>query len=411
MKKYFERRIIAIFLMGISSGIPLALTGSTLSAWLKDYGITKATIGLFASVGTPYALKFLWAPLMDHVRIPFLLRFGKRRSWLILLEILLALTLAAIAFIHPAMQILHLAALSLIVSTLSATQDIVIDAYRVELLKPEEQELGAPASVFGYRMGMIISGAGALMLADAWSWQAAYLTMAFVIPCGLIGAFIAREDNQNNTPARSLDFKSMLLDPFMDFGRRQDWALILIFVILFKLGDAFSGVMTNVFYLELGFTKTQIGQVVKVYGLVATIMGAYAYAVISGRLGLYRGLYVAGVLQAVTLLAYIFQHHMGNNIYALCFTVTVENFASGVGTAALIAYISKLCNRDYTATQYALLSSLAAFGRTWLSTPSGLFAEKLGWDLFFIISFLVSLPALLVLRRIEKNNRQNYEPA
>lgn len=402
-----------IGLLGFFSGLPLALTASTLTAWLSDAEVTRASIGLFAAIATPYAFKFLWSPLLDGLRIPYLsARLGRRRGWLILTQAALALALAAMALTNPAADAWMTALVGVIVATLSATQDTIIDAYRVERLAPEEQGSGAAWATFGYRIGMLVSGAGALYLADNIGWEMTYFAMAAIMGSSLLmtlamaepsasGEVVAKEGRR--TPAAFI--RNYVIAPFRDFMTRPLWLAVLAFVVLYKLADAFMGIMFNPFLLDIGFTKTEIAQVVKLYGLIATIIGTFAGGWLVGHIGMYRALMLCGFGHMLTNLLLVVLARMGADIGMLTLAISTENFTGGMATAAFIAYLSALCKRNYTATQYALLSSLAAFGRTWLSTPSGWFADKVGWEIFFTVASFMAIPGLILLWWIEKQKK------
>lgn len=412
---YLTRRMGLIGLLGFFSGLPLALTASTLTAWLSDAAVDRAAIGLFAAVATPYAFKFLWSPLMDGLRLPLLARLGRRRSWMLLTQALLAGAIAAMAFCDPAISTYFTALAAIVVATASASQDIVIDAYRVERLDEHEQGAGAAMATFGYRIGMLVSGAGALALADALGWHATYLIMAAVMASSIVVTLAAKETSQQAAAvshtgepvfARVARFvRESVVAPFTDFMRRKHWLAVLIFVILYKLGDAFMGVMFNPFLLDLGFSKTQIAQVVKIYGLAATLIGTFLGGALVARYGMFRTLMGAGFVHMLTNLMLVVQAMRGDDVHFLIVSITLENLSGGMSTAAFIGYLSALCKTHYTATQYALLSSLAAFGRTWLSTPSGALAEKFGWEIFFAFASLLAIPSLILLWWLEKRQR------
>lgn len=429
MRPIIKPQLLLIGLLGFFSGLPLALTASTLTAWLADEKVARASIGLFAAIATPYALKFLWAPLLDGLRIPILTaRLGRRRSWLLITQIMLASAIAAMAFTTPAIDPWMTALVGVVIATLSATQDTAIDAYRVERLTPEQQGSGAAWATFGYRIGMLVSGAGALYLADHVGWRMTYLFMAAVVASSLLITLLMRESSVAHTldsepcvashgepqsggglgarpPSVRLFLQNYVVAPFRDFMTRPMWLGVLAFVILYKLGDAFMGVMFNPFLLDIGFTKTQIAQVVKFYGLIATILGTFAGGWLVGHAGMFRSLLLCGVMHMLTNLLLVMQAQIGADVHFLTFTISLENFTGGMSTAAFIAYLSALCRINYTATQYALLSSLAAFGRTWLSTPSGALAEAVGWELFFAIASLMAIPGLLLLIWLERKKK------
>jgi len=447
-----KSRFLLIGILGFFSGLPLALTASTLTAWLSDAQVTRASIGLFAAIATPYAFKFLWAPLLDGLRLPWLTaRLGRRRGWLLLTQLLLAGAIGAMAFTNPSLNPWLTALVGVIIATLSATQDTVIDAYRVERLPVEEQGTGAAWATFGYRMGMLVSGAGALYLADHVGWQSTHLIMAAVMAFGVVVTLAMRETIESprivipglsrdlaapytqtlskpdgwipaqgrddslgeEPPRRSVAawLREFVVMPFRDFMTRPMWLHVLAFVVLYKLGDAFMGVMFNPFLLDIGFTKTQIAQVVKVYGLIATIVGTFAGGWLVCRIGLYRALMLCGFGHMLTNLLLVVQARLGADLHFLIFSISLENFSGGMSTAAFVAYLSALCKLNYTATQYALLSSLAAAGRTWLATPSGALSEAVGWEVFFAIASLMAIPALVLLWWIERQKKAAIKSA
>lgn len=411
MKKYLTPTQFLILFLGFYSGLPLALTASTLTAWLSDASVDRAAIGLFAAVATPYAFKFLWSPLVDGLNIPLLSHLGRRRSWLLATQALLAAAIAAMAFNGPDINPAMTALVAVIVATLSATQDIVIDAYRVERLEEAEQGTGAAMATFGYRIGMLLSGAGALALADRFGWEETYLIMGVVMASGMVLTLLAKE------PARIGDedklahgfvafVRQSVIAPFKDFMTRPHWLHVLLFVVLYKLGDAFMGIMFNPFLLDLGFTKTEIAAVVKTYGLIATIVGSFMGGWLVMRWGMYRTLMICGFGHMLTNLMLVVQAKLGADLHFLTVSITLENLTGGMATTAFIAYLSALCKTHYTATQYALLSSFAAFGRTWLSTPSGALAANVGWAPFFAIASLMALPGLALLWWLEKRKHE-----
>ncbi|MDE3059602.1 MAG: AmpG family muropeptide MFS transporter [Pseudomonadota bacterium] len=407
--------MLAILCLGFSSGLPLALTASTLGVWLTESGVSKAAIGLFAAAATPYALKFLWSPLIDGMPFPGLSKLlGRRRGWLVATQLALAGTLVLLGLADPAINPWLTAVMALLVAIASASQDIVIDAYRVEILKPEQQGAGAAAAVLGYRLGMIASSAGALYLAAYAGWTIAYWLMAALMGIGMVAVLLSPEPNKIRESEKS-DFlhwmRAHVLEPFTDFMQRPHWLVILLFIILYKLGDAFMGVMTNPFLIDIGFTKEQIASIVKLYGVIATIIGSVIGGALVFRWGAARSLWVCGIAHAVTNLMFVLQARAGADSGLLALSITLENISGGMGTSAFVAYLSGLTHARFTATQYALLSSLAAFGRTWLSTPSGWLAGKLGWEKFFLLAALLALPGLVLLLYLMKLNGHGPEKA
>lgn len=399
---YSHPHLIAIGLLGIASGLPLALTLSTLTIWLAELGISKSTIGLFALIGTPYAIKFLWAPLIDAMPIPFLTKkLGKRRAWLLVSELCLVASILALGFSNPATHPWYTALFALLVAISSATQDIVIDAYRVERLAPEQQGAGAAMVVFGYRIGMLISSAGTLYIASFISWPLTYAIMAAIIPLGFLTSLQTGEPDHHIRPKTrkfTTWLKRAVIEPFSNFMQRSQWWLILCFIVLYKLGDAFAGIMTGPFLIDIGFAKTEIANIVKTYGLVATLAGAFIGGAMVEHRSMATSLLICGILQMLSNLMFVVQSHVGYDPLMLILTISVENIAGGMGTAAFVAFISRLCRREYTATQYALFSALAATGRTWLSASSGYMVDWLGWAEFFLFTTIIALPGILLIK-------------
>lgn len=400
---YGERTILRLFFLGFSSGLPLALTASTLTIWLTEAQVEKAAIGLFAAVATPYALKFLWSPLMDGLTLPLLSRLlGRRRGWLLATQAGLVISLIALGFSNPETHIWHTVICAFFVVIFSASQDIVIDAYRVEILPVEQQGAGAAAAVLGYRFGMIASGAGALFLAEAYGWQLTYMAMAALMGVGILTALFSPEPvGAPRTAEKKSWLKEYVVQPFANFMTHRHWLALLCFIMLYKFADAFMGIMTGPFLIETGFTKVEIGTVVKLFGLWAAIAGSFAGGALVFRLGLIRSLWICGIAQMLTNLAFVGQVWLGVNLEYLAVCISLENFCGGMGTAAFVAFLSRLCNRQFTATQYALLSSVASLGRTLFSSYSGVTAGWLGWEGFFIFSTVLALPALVLLRWLQ----------
>ena len=436
---YRDPRVVAILFLGFSSGLPLLLTLSTLSLWLAREGIDKTTIGLFALAGLPYTLKFAWAPLVDRVRIPVLTRvLGRRRGWLILTQLALMASIVGLGSTQPAVDAGLTALLAFIVAFCSASQDIVVDAYRIDILRDDQQGAGAAMIQVGYRIGMLASGAGALYLADQTSWFWVYLTMAALITVGIVTVLLAPEpvgdgtaiaaaeatraeelDRRNPAWPRALArgvawVESAVVAPFADFMTRPYWLVILLFILLYKFGDAFLGVMANPFYVEMGFSNTEIANVSKIFGLAATLVGGVLGGVFVSRYGAMQSLLIGGILQMLSNLVFAVQAMAGHNVAMLVVTIAIENLSGGMATVAFVAYLSGLCNVAYTATQYALLTSLMAFGRTVLSSSGGWFAEQLDWVSFFVLSTAVALPGLVLLvwmmRRVDARAAADTPP-
>ena len=400
---YRDRRVLLILPLGFASGLPLLLTFSTLSAWLATAGIKRAAIGAFALAGTPYALKFLWAPLID--RLPPPLPLGRRRGWGVMIQAALIVSIIGLGLCEPRRDLTLMGIVAVAVAFLSASQDIVIDAYRVELLTPEQQGPGAGMIQTGYRIAMLVSGTGALIIADHAGWFTAYATMAALLIVGMLVFLFGPEPSVEVITRSSADrwdairdwLKTAVSAPFADFMQRPLWALILVFILGYKLGEAMAGVMAMPLYISLGFSLGEIATVSKLFGFFATVAGALAGGFLTARLGIFRALLICGLLQSAGNLFYVLQAVGGHRLDYLALCVATENVTSAMAGAALVAYLSVLCSPAFTATQYALLSSLAAVGRTLVASSSGVMADRLGWPSFFLLTTTVTLPALLLL--------------
>ena len=430
---YNKYNILAFIPLGFCAGLPLPLIGATMSARLMDSGLSLTSIGLFALAGTPYALKFLWSPLIDTIKIPFLNNLlGKRRSWLLLTQIILFILFFIISTIDPIKDLYMLAVLVCSAAFISATQDIALDAYRIELHPDKDLAAGIATYVLGYRIALIVAGAGALYLAEFLSWHVAFKIMSL---CFLIGPIIliflpknSVIDNSDRNVASIPNFlqwiKKAVLDPFIEFSQRQSWVWILIFIAIYKLGDALAGNMTTPFLLDIGFSKIQIANIVKVIGLAATLIGLFLGGLLVAKYNIIFVLFVGGFLQMFSNLFFAFQGIIGVNTNFLMLTISIENLAGGIGTAAFLAYLSKLVDSRYIATQFALLTSFMALSRTQLSAPAGWMVEGINWDwviiflnpfmninlvegldgnikwvMFFVITTVLAVPGLLIIHK------------
>ncbi len=420
MAVYLQPRVLIVLMLGFSSGLPLALSGSTLLVWMRESGVDLGTIGLFALVGTPYTLKFLWAPLIDALHVPVFTRaFGRRRGWLVFSQLLLIAAILMLALTDPARSPLFVALGALLVATMSSTQDIVVDAFRVESLPESEQAAGMASYVAAYRIGMLISTAGILFLVSAFeatglarssAWMWGYVAMAALVLIGTLTALIATEPEQSvqaEAATRSENaFQRVLhaaIGAFSEFLSRRDAWAALAFVVLFKLTDAFSGTMTAPFVIDLGFTRNDYAAIVKGVGLAAALLGGFAGGFLARRYSLAMSLWIGAVLQAVSNLAFAWLALVGVNQWALALAISVENFTGAIGTVIFVAYLSALCkNPLHTATQYALLTALAAVGRTYLSAGAGYVAQATGWPMFFVISVIVAAPSLVLLLWLQR---------
>ncbi|AXK82812.1 MFS transporter [Pseudolabrys taiwanensis] len=415
---YFKPRVLIVLFLGFSAGLPLALSGSTLLFWAAEVGVNLKTIGLFALVGTPYTIKFLWAPIVDALDVPILARWlGRRRAWLLLTQLLLMVAILFLGANDPATAPAVVALGALMVATASATQDIVIDAFRIESLDENEQAAGMASYVAAYRVGMLASSAGALYVVSGFealgftksgAWSAGYAAMAALVLVGMLTTLVATEPEKSakaeaihgrETPVARL--KRTISGAFVDFFT-YDGVLVaivvLVFVVLFKFTDALAGVMTGPFAVDLGFSRTEYANIVKGVGLIALLAGGFAGGYIARALPLAASLWIGGILQSVANLAFSWLAVMGHDLMWLTVAITVENFTSAIGTVMFVAYLSALCrNPLHTATQYALLTALAAVGRTYLSAGAGYVADATGWMWFFVICALAGLPSLLLL--------------
>jgi PAT family beta-lactamase induction signal transducer AmpG len=416
---YRQPRLVAVLLMGFSSGLPLALTFGTLSYWLAELGVSLTAIGLFGLVRASYSLKFLWSPLIDRLPIPVLTRLlGRRRSWALTIQFLLALAILGLGMTDPKSDPAMTALAAVVVAFLSASQDIVIDAYRIELLAPEEQGAGAAATQWGYRFGMLASGAGALYAASLGGWHVAYAAMAALMAVGMVTVWFTPEPGGIAPPEKlpgasaaarvEAWLKRAVVAPFLDMFARlggAQLAAIVLFIVLYKFGDALAGSMANPLYVALGFTKVEVATVAKIYGVVATLAGVALGGLLVARIGVFRALLLGGGLQALSNLMYVAQLWAGHDVAMLAFTIGGENLTGGMASAAFVAYLSDLCSREFTATQYALLSSLATVGLNVLAASGGYLAQTMGWTPFFLLSTLFCLPSLVLLVWLMRRTR------
>lgn len=395
--------MLAILAMGFSSGLPLLLTTSTLSYWLSTRGVDKTAIGLFALVGLPYALKFLWAPALDLVAVPWLgRRLGRRRAWALVSQAALVAAILVLGQTDPSHAPLATAALALAVAFCSATQDVAIDAYRIEVLQDHEQGAGAAATQVGYRGGLLVAGAGAVALSDFVDWSTIFAILAATVGVGALGVAIAPEPapepgpSSHDSPMPAGGAASVLA-PIRDLFLRPKALVIVAFALLYKFGDAIAGTMAMPFYHELGFSGVEIASVTKVFGVVANLVGVLGGGLLVARVGIPRALLVGGILQAVTNLLFAAQAQVGHHVGMLTVAIGADGFTGGLAASAFVAYLSSLCRKGFSATQYALLTSLMALGRTLLSSGSGWLADRVDWATFFVITTLLAAPGLALL--------------
>jgi PAT family beta-lactamase induction signal transducer AmpG len=420
---YLRARVLIVMFLGFSAGLPLALSGSTLLVWMREAGVDLGTIGLFALVGTPYTIKFLWAPVVDALDVPVLSRLlGRRRGWLVFSQLLLIAAIVFLAFCNPATAPLLVAFGALLVATASATQDIVIDAFRVESLDESEQAAGMASYVAAYRIGMLASTAGALFLVTAFedfgagknaAWTFGYLAMAALVAVGMVTAVLATEPAKSDeaeaahaAQARDNPLKRVAVaayGAFFEFLSRDAALAVLAFVVLYKFCDAFAGTMTAPFVIDLGFSRNDYAAIVKGVGLAATLIGGFAGGAVAARYDLVTCLWIGAVLQMLSNLVFTWLALAGTDHWALTAAIIAENFTGAIGTVIFVAYLSALCKSPlHTATQFALLTALAAVGRTYLSAGAGYIAEATGWPMFFVVSALVAVPSLLLLAWLQQ---------
>lgn len=395
IKTVCSPRMLVALLMGFACGLPLLLTITLLQAWMKDEGIDLTVIGLMGLVGLPYTLKFLWAPFVDRFTLPFL---GRRKGWLFLAQVLLMLSISALGFTSPAQAPWIVAMVAFMVTFFSASQDIIVDAYRREDLSDAELGLGSSLYVNGYRVGMLLASGGGLILADHISYTLVYQIMAACMLPGIMVTLLAPEPG---TPAGTPQtLAEAVITPLTEYFGRDGAVLILVFILLYKIGDTMAAAMTTPFYLDIGFTKTQIGAVVKLFGFWATVAGGIIGGILMLRTGINRCLWVFGILQALSTAGFALLAAVGNSVAGLSAVIAFENLSSGMGTAAFAAYMASLTNKKFTATQYALLSSLMGIPRVLAATPTGYMAKHFGWINFFLFCTVIAIPGMLMLFRI-----------
>lgn len=425
---YLQEKVLVIFFLGFSSGLPFPLVYATLSAWLEDAGLQRSTISTFAWLGFAYSLKFAWAPLVDSLRLPLLTSLlGRRRGWMLLAQASIGVSLLVMAGTDPAQDIQAFALIALAVAFASATQDIVVDAYRIESARDEMQGVLAAAYQYGYRISLLISMAGALYIADFGSWTLAYTAMSGCMVVGMATTLYCKEPQVYREPpvapgtpfAQQLSgwFKHSVADPFIDFSKRfgPSFLLVLLFISLYRISDYVLGILANPFYLAIGYSKSEVATIAKVYGAWVTIfgVGAGGWAVL--KYGVARCLIIATILIASTNLFFALMTQVGPELWMLAVTISADNLAQGFGGTVLIAYLSSLTNRSYTATQYALLSSVMALLPKFLAGFSGNVQEALGWLGFFLYAAAIGIPAILLAIYVAHRHdgwlaRQNDQP-
>jgi PAT family beta-lactamase induction signal transducer AmpG len=384
--------MLVTLLMGFACGLPLLLTISVLQAWMKEEGVDLTVIGMMSLVGLPYTLKFLWAPVLDRFTLPFL---GRRRGWLLIAQVTLIFSISGLGFTDPVKNPWMMAFAAFLVTFFSASQDTVVDAYRREDLPDEELGLGSSLYVNGYRVGMLLASGGGLIMADHMPFFMVYQIMAVCMLPGVVTTLLAPEPEIHIGTPKTM--REAVFDPLIEYFSRRGALWILAFILFYKIGDTMASAMTIPFYLDIGFSKTQIGMVVKLFGFWATVAGTLIGGVIMLRLGINRSLWAFGFFQAVSTAGFAVLAFFGNSLPLLSTVIAFENLSSGMGTAAFIAFMASITNKKFTATQYALLSSLMGVPRVMASAPTGFLAKNLGWETFFITCTLIAVPGMLLL--------------
>lgn len=392
---FFNRRMLICVFTGFSSGLPLYILISLVPAWLRSEGVDLKAIGLFALIQLPFTWKFLWAPLFDHYIPPL----GRRRGWLLLMQLLLLVLVPLFGYFRPSLDLLDIAGLSFAVAFVSASQDIVLDAYRRELLADNELGLGNAIHVNAYKIAGLVPGALSLVLADHFSWNWVYLITALFMLPGIIMTLCVKEPELIGTPKT---LKDAVVEPFREFyGRGAKSAfLILAFIFLYKLGDSMATALATPFYLDMGFSKTEIGLIAKNAGLWPSVIGGLLGGVWMIRLGINRALWIFGVVQMLAILGFAWLASLGHDPFWLAIVIGVEALGVGLGTAAFVAFIARATHPLYTATQFALFTSLAAVPRTFANAATGYLVEWLGWQTFFWVCFCLAVPGMLLLFKV-----------
>ena len=393
----FGPKMLVMLLTGFSSGLPLLLTGSTLKFWMREEGLDLTTIGFFGLVGLPYTLKFLWAPLMDRIVPPF---GGRRRGWMLITQVSLMITLGFMAFAQPAVDLPAIAGLCLLIAFASASQDIVLDAYRREYLKDEELGIGSSVFVNGYRIGLLASGAMALVLAEYLSWPAAYFILGMFMLVGIVATVYAPEPVVETAPPSSL--REAFVGPFLEFCRRPGWLSVLLFILLYKIGDSMASEMLSPFWVDLEVSKPQIAAIVKTFGFAALITGGMLAGLVVYRWGIIPSLLIFGFLQMISTAGFAVLAIVGNHLPTLTAVIAFENLTGGMGTTAFVAFMASLTDKRFTATQYALLSSFMGIPRVLAGSITGVLATWLGWTGFFVLCTFLAIPGLVLIAQLRR---------
>ena len=402
IKVLLSRRMLVSLIMGFSCGVPLLLTMSVLQAWMKEENVDLTLIGMVNLVQIPYTWKFIWAPIVDRYSLPLL---GRRRGWLLISQICLVFSIIGLGYSNPGNNLILMMITAMLVAFFSATQDIVVDAYRREDLPDDELGLGTSFYMSGYRLGSMLASGGGLIMADHMSWSSVYSIMAMCMLIGIITTFFTPEPEV--TAGTPVTLRAAVVEPFVEYFKRDGAILMLAFILLYKVGDMMASAITTPFYLDIGFTKTEIGAVVKIFGIWAIIAGAIIGGTTIVKLGINRSLWIFGFLQAVSTAGFALLARVGHSVILLSGVIAFENLSMGMGTSAFLAFMASITDKRFTATQYALLSSLMAVPRVIISAPTGYLAKVMGWESFFITCALIAAPGMLLLLKFAPWNEKN----
>lgn len=406
LRVIFSRRMLVAFVMGFSSGLPLLLTIGVLQAWMKEGGVDLAWIGLITLVQIPYSWKFIWAPILDRFTPPFL---GRRRGWLLVAQLALILAIVGLGYSDPVNNAGMMVVAAMLVAFFSASQDIVIDAYRREDLPDEELGLGSSMYIYGYRMGMLLASGGGLIMADHMSFSRVYMIMAACMLPGVLTTLLTPEPEVSIGAPQTM--REAVVHPLAEYFSRKNALWILVFILFYKMGDTMASAITTPFYLDIGFSKTEIGAVVKVFGTGATLAGAFMGGIILLRMGINRSLWIFGVLQALSTAGFAVLARIGYSVSVLSGVIAFENLSSGMGTAAFVAFMASITNKKFTATQYALLTSLIGIPRAMASSVTGFMVKYIGWESFFVVCALIAIPGMLMLLKFAPWNSESVVEA
>lgn len=399
---YLQPKLIVVLILGIISGMPLIMVASNFSLWLAEQGTSNTAIGLLALVLMPYSLRFLWAPLIDTTDLPLITnKYGRRIGWLILFQLLTGGSIILLGQFDPGSKLFTMAIIALLVSTCSATLDACIDGYRIAILEPSQQAAGSAMAVTGYRIGMLVSGAGGLLIAEYYSWNMSYTVIGGLISASaLLTSLFATKIHTRDVAPIKHSIRARLIDPLLGIISQPGWVTVILFISLYKLGDAFLANLTSPLLVKLGYQKVEIAAIVKILSPLAVITGGMVGGVVAFRIPIKKSLVISGIMMAISNLSFWWLYYQEHNIASLACAFAVENFTTGVGSAVFAGYISQRCRRQFAATDYAVLIAAATLGRNMLSAPAGLVADSLGWDWFFTISMLLCIPGLLLIRKL-----------